>query len=150
MSSDWLSLSHMPFLQPITAAGEIACFYWSATSHVLQWEGMPYCMAYGGRGGEWGLSGSKSRMLTLMVISLPGRRAPEMTVLEGQCLTLVKNSTNAGSRPVLGLGLTRCYSKASSSVLCKLEWHWRTLLLFVLFLNLSIDTQCHLSFKYTP
>lgn len=81
MSSDWLSLSHMLFLQPITAAGEIACFYWSGTSQVLQWEGTPYYMAYGGRGGGWGLSGSKTRMLTLMVISLPGRRAPEMTVL---------------------------------------------------------------------
>ena len=37
MSSDWLGLSHMPVLQPITATQETACSYWPGIGHLLQW-----------------------------------------------------------------------------------------------------------------
>lgn len=81
VSSDWLGLSHVPFLQPITVARVVACSHWPGISHMLE-SGVVSALpeAWRPRVGEGCLLVPKIRMLTFMEVSLSGCRASETTV----------------------------------------------------------------------
>lgn len=110
ISSDWLGQSDS--LPPINHCGGKNCLL-SLARHKSCAEvrgGVNITWSIGAKSGEGCLPGHKIRMHTLIEVSVSGCRALEITI---QYLLHVKNLTNAGSRPLLVLALTGCYSKTT-------------------------------------